>query len=189
MAPFLPHGCTEATTGAKEFGCKGLQQQCKHMCTSTHMDACVQPHILLLRRDLRFSRDLGAHPHERSYGPGTSASGPLLLLHSHTCERIHMDAHMGKGLQLQAHCCCCPAILRSTSTWTHTWARDFSFRPIAVVAQPHLGAHPHGRRYGQGTSASGPLLLLHSHTCERIHMDAHVGKGLQLQVHCCCSQP
>ena len=175
-APKQPQG--QRTSGAK--GCK----TCIHMCTSTHMGACVQPHILLLRRDLRSTSTwthrwavdfrlrctvvvarpyLAAHPHGRTHGQWASASGPLLLLHSHTCEHIHMDAHVGKGLQLQVHCCCCTAMLRSTSTWTHTWAMDFSFRPIDVVAQPYLGAHPHGRTHGQGASASGPLLLLHSH--------------------------
>ena len=118
-----------------------------------------------------------------------------------------MDAHMGKGLQLQVHCCCCTAILRSTSRWTHICPRDFSFRSIAVVPQPYMCAHPHGRTYGQGTSASGPLLLFHSHTCVHIDMDAQKAKHisfrsiavvaqpyicahtLQVQVHCVVAHP
>ena len=98
-----------------------------------------------------------------------------------------MDAHISKGLQLQVHCCCCTAILRSASRWSHFWARGFNFRSTAVVAQPYLGTHRDRRTYAQGTSASYTLLLFHSHTCVYIHMDAHMGKTHQLQVHCCCS--
>ena len=77
--------------------------------------------------------------HQRSNAQrGLTGSRSTAAVHSHTCEHIHMNAHMAKGLQLQAHCCCCTALHVSTSTWTHIWARDFSFRSTAGVAQPYM---------------------------------------------------